>query len=206
MSNSAFSQPVIAAFDFDGTITTKDSLLPFLFYASGAKTTLRKLAWLSPTFLKYVACFISRQQTKERILKDFFGGTPINWLLSLGELFAMSSALDHLIRPEAKKRIQWHQQQGHRCILVSAAIDVYLNPWGRHFKFQDVISSRLKITKEGMVTGELSGLNCWGPEKLRRLNELLGPRENYILYAYGDSRGDQELLAAADYPFYKTFA
>lgn len=205
MTKPASNKPVIAAFDFDGTITTRDSLLPFLFYATGGTATLKKLALLSPTFVKYVSGFISRQHTKEIILKDFFGGMPNSWLLTLGQLFSHSASLDHLIRPEAKERINWHIEQGHRCILVSASIDVYLSPWSKQFKFQDVVSSRLNITKEGIVTGNLDGLNCWGPEKVRRLNELLGPRESYILYAYGDSRGDKELLAAADFAYYRKF-
>lgn len=203
MSNSATNKPVIAAFDFDGTITTRDSLLPFLFYATGNMTTFKKLTLLSPEFFKYITGFNSRQKTKESVLKEFFGGMPLDWIQALGELFSLSSNLDHLIRQEAKDRINWHLRQGHRCILISASIDVYLNPWSKIFGFQDVISSRLKITKEGMVTGDLDGLNCWGPEKMRRLNELLGSRENYILYAYGDSRGDKELLDAADYAFYR---
>ncbi|MBA3816722.1 MAG: HAD family hydrolase [Parachlamydiaceae bacterium] len=203
MFNSAPNKPVIAAFDFDGTITTRDSLLPFLFFSNGRITTLKKLAVLSPVFLKYFTGFNSRQQTKETVLGAFFKTMPLSWLMTLGELFAQSPHLDHLIRPEAKERIKWHLQQGHRCILISASINIYLNPWAKSFGFQDVISSRLKITKEGIVMGDLEGLNCWGPEKVRRLNELLGPRENYTLYAYGDSRGDQELLAAADFPFYR---
>lgn len=203
MSGITSNKSIIAAFDFDGTITTRDTLLPFLLYAAGKKATLKKLALLSPVFLKYLTGLASRQQTKESVLREFFAGMPIGWMVALGDLFSFSSNLDCLIRPEAKHRIQWHLRQGHRCILISASIDVYLNPWSKHFGFQNAISSRLKITQEGIITGELDGLNCWGPEKLRRLNELVGPRENYILYAYGNSRGDRELLADADYAFYQ---
>lgn len=203
MNQSSHNKPVIAAFDFDGTITTRDSLLPFLFYASGYTETLKKLSLLSPTFLKYILGLKSRQNTKETVLKEFFWGMPIDWMTALGEVFSSSQDLDQLIRPEAKERIHWHQNQGHQCILISASIDVYLNPWAKTFGFRHVISSQLKITKDGKVTGELQGLNCWGPEKMRRLIELIGPRENYILYAYGDSRGDRELLASADYAFFK---
>lgn len=203
MSGLTFNKSIIAAFDFDGTITTRDTLLPFLFYAAGTKATLKKLALLSPVFLKYLTGLSSRQQTKESVLREFFAGMPSSWIMALGELFSSSPNLNHLIRPEAKQRIQWHLRQGHRCILISASIDVYLNPWSRHFGFHDAISSRLKMTQDGIITGDLDGLNCWGPEKLHRLNELVGPRENYILYAYGNSRGDRELLAEADYAFYR---
>jgi phosphatidylglycerophosphatase C len=65
--------------------------------------------------------------------------------------------------------------------------------------------SRLEITPTGHATGRLAGLNCWGPEKVRRLIEYAGPKENYLLYAYGDSRGDREMLNLADNPFYREF-
>ena len=87
------------------------------------------------------------------------------------------------------------------CVLISASIDAYLDPWSKLAGFDHVICSRLETTPAGNVTGRLVGLNCWGPEKVRRLEELFGPLKKYTLYAYGDSRGDKELLAGADYPF-----
>lgn len=199
-------KPIIAAFDFDGTITTKDSLLPFLFYTTGDWQTVFKLAALSPVFINYLINRGFRQQTKEAILTRFFGGMPIDYFRELGESYAHSSALNKLVRPEALKRIEWHQKQRHRCILVSAAIDTYLALWGQFIGFDDLVCSRIEVSPKGTVTGKLEGVNCWGPEKVRRLAELLGPKENYTLYAYGDSRGDQELLAMADHPFYRRFS
>ncbi|MBZ0251782.1 MAG: HAD-IB family phosphatase, partial [Candidatus Methylomirabilis sp.] len=83
-------------------------------------------------------------------------------------------------------------------------LDLYLEPWGRKAGFDDVLCSRLAL-EGGAPTGRLEGGNCFGPEKVARLARALGPLERYELYAYGDSRGDRELLAAAAHPFYKTF-
>jgi phosphatidylglycerophosphatase C len=58
---------------------------------------------------------------------------------------------------------------------------------------------------DGRVTGRLAGANCYGPEKVRRLLALNPERESYTLFAYGDGRGDRELLAAADHPYYRCF-
>ncbi len=109
------------------------------------------------------------------------------------------------IKPQAMERLHWHKQQGHDCILVSASLELYLVPWAKRHGFQDILASRLEIDQKGRVTGQLIGKNCWGAEKRRRLIELLGPQKYYQLYAYGDSRGDQELLEIADYPFYRLF-
>jgi HAD superfamily hydrolase (TIGR01490 family) len=103
------------------------------------------------------------------------------------------------------QRFAWHKQQGHRCVIVSASLELYLRPWATAAGFNDVLGSRLEALDDGRTSGKLLGENCFGPEKMRRLETLLGPREGYTLYAYGDSRGDKELLSAADFAFYKKF-
>lgn len=197
------NKTIVAAFDFDGTITTRDSLLPFLIHSTGYLKALSKLTTLSPEYLRYICNLSSRQKTKEITLTSFFGGVELQQLQKLGEAYAASNMLNHLITPQAKKRIAWHQAQNHLCVLISASIDVYLEPWRKSAGFDHLICSQLEVTPEKKVTGKLQGLNCWGPEKARRLKELLGQKENYTLYAYGDSRGDKELLEMADYPFYR---
>ena len=197
------NKQVIAAFDFDGTITKRDTLLPFLFFAAGKLATWRKLIKLTPYFIGFSLRFISRQEAKEKVLRSFFGGMPSSQLEELGEAFALSAAMKKLILPRAMKRIEWHRRQNHRCVLVSASIDAYLTPWSQSVGMSDLICSQMKIDNYGIVTGGLEGLNCWGHEKERRLEPLITPRENYIVYAYGDSRGDKELLALADHPFFR---
>ena len=197
------SKPVIAAFDFDGTMTTRDSFPSFLSFAAGKWATAKKLISLSPQFAGFLIHKISRQEVKEAVLKIFFEGIPLEQLQELGMSFARSSNMAKLLRPEALKRLDWHLRQGHHCILISASINAYLDPWSRQKGFSDAICSQLAVDENGNATGLLEGLNCWGPEKTRRLIELAGPKGDYTLYAYGDSRGDQELLEMADYPFYR---
>lgn len=202
-NSSTSSKPVVAAFDFDGTITTRDTLLPFLIFAAGRRKTLKHLVLMIPTFLGFLLNMVSRQRVKEKLLTRFFAGMPLSLMQELGNAFSRSQNLNKLVRPEALETIAWHLQQGHKCILVSATIDIYLEPWAKRLGFSNVISSRLETTTTKLVTGRLDGLNCRGAEKARRLQDLLGPRNQYILYAYGDSRGDKELLALADHPFFR---
>lgn len=203
MTTSIHEKEVVAAFDFDGTITQHDTLLSFLMFTAGKWTATKKLAYLSPQVIGFLLKLVSRQEVKEAVLEHFFKGMPSDQLLEMGTAFANSRELSQLIHPEAMMRLVWHQRQHHRCILVSASIDTYLAPWCNKYGFNDLICSKLQIDQYNHVTGLLDGLNCWGPEKERRLLKLLGPRENFILYAYGDSCGDQELLSIADYPFYR---
>lgn len=193
----------VAAFDFDGTMTYRDSLLPFLCYSNGTAVTSCQLTLEIPHFTGFMLGLTSRQTVKERILTRCLAGQPLEQVQNLGKAFAKEK-LDKLIKPEALARLLWHLSFGHRCILISANLDVYLEPWAKNAGFDDIICSQCEVSPQGTLTGRLQGANCWGPEKLRRLNELLGPREGYTLYAYGDSRGDQELLSIADYAYYCT--
>lgn len=191
----------IAAFDFDGTLTYHDSLLPFLQHSHGKWQTAYKLLALSPLLAYDVIRGADRQTMKERILTSFFKGYSVEEMMQRGKAFAEQELGKH-VRPEGLKRLRWHQNQGHRCILISASIDIYLDPWAKSVGFNDIITSQMEFDSLGNATGRLVGKNCRRQEKVRRLEELVGPKD-YVLYAYGDSTGDKELLALADHPFMK---
>lgn len=202
MSLPLAKKEVIAAFDFDGTITYCDTLMPFLLHLSGSLKWLGKMILLSPLFIGFLLRLYSRQEVKEKVLTCFIKGMHIDQLQDAGHAFALGW-LQQLVRPEALKRLHWHQKQGHRCILISASLDIYLSPWADQAGFHDLICSSLEEDSSGIVTGKLFGENCRGPEKTRRLSDLLGPLNQYVIYAYGDSKGDKELLAAADFAYYR---
>lgn len=194
-------KPVVAAFDFDGTITKWDTFKFFLFYSSSFSRFLINSLVLFPKTLSYFFKRVDRQTLKEAYITRFFGGMAIEDFRLLGQDFA-AKKLPKLVKPEAVERIRWHQKQGHRCVLVSASIDIYLVPWTHSMDFEQAITSLVEVNN-GRITGRLQGKNCRGPEKVRRLIEAVGPRDSYSLYAYGDSDGDKELLESADFPFYR---
>ncbi len=191
----------IAAFDFDGTITYRDTLLPFFRYVTGLPKTCFKLAIQSPTLIGFATGKYTRQDVKEKFLTRFFKEMSAEELREKGEAYAKGPLMDKL-KPEAVQRLRWHQEKGHRCILVSANLDVYLEPWHRLMGFDELICSQLEVV-DGRMTGKLVGNNCWGPEKEVRVRKQVGT--GHLLYAYGDSRGDAELLEMADFPFFGTF-
>lgn len=194
---------VVAAFDFDGTITRSDTLTWFFPFVVGWPKTLLKFFCLIPWFLGYAVRLLSRQQMKEKILVAFFRGKNAKDLAALGRRFA-EEVLPSKVKSDALQRIRWHQEEGHRLVLVSAGLEVYLKPWAEKVGFQDVLATALQVSPEGTATGKIQGMNCWGREKRRRIEALLGDRKDYTLYAYGDGGGDAALLAFADHPFYRT--
>lgn len=198
------TKQILACFDFDGTVTYSDSLLPFLIFSFGPISTFFHLFLEFPSFFLFLTGSMDRQEVKERVLKRFFGNYPIESVQELGKEYAHKK-MPSLLKKEALAKIKNHKDKGHRLILISASIESYLIPWANLAGFDDVIASRLLVNQDGKVTGKLAGRNCRAEEKVRRLKELVGPLENYEIYAYGDSRGDKELLEAAAHPFYRKF-
>jgi phosphatidylglycerophosphatase C len=196
------NKPVVAAFDFDGTLTRRDTLLPFLLHTLGPAAVARHALALSPTLAGYGLGLINNGIAKERVFVQCLAGMRMDELQLEGERFAMY-VLPGLLSNAAMQRLEWHKQQGHRCVVISASLELYVQPWAIKAGFDDVIATRLEFREDGRATGMLSGVNCFGVEKVRRLEALLGAREGYKLYAYGDSRGDRELLESADNAYYR---
>ena len=202
MSGTKEGKPVVAAFDFDGTLTRHETLGPFLLHTLGAVRVARDALLLSPTLTAYALGLIRNDIAKERVFVQCLGGMHIDALRQHAERFA-ATELPGLMRREAMQRLAWHKRQGHRCVVISASLELYVRPWAMKAGFDNVLATRLETLADGGVTGRLAGSNCYGIEKVRQLEALLGGRGGYTLYAYGDSRGDRELLSAADYAYYR---
>lgn len=187
----------LALFDFDGTVTKRDTLLPFLRYFVGNKRFVAEMAILSPVLVGYALRLIRNDVAKQIVLRRFIGGCQLKEIEQSGVCFARDR-LPTLVRSWIIERIQWHRAQGHVCMLVSASLDVYLKPWAEATGFEALLCSRLIMNSDGSVTGELRGANCYGAEKAEQVTEWLDGRQPEYIYAYGDSRGDREMLAMAD--------
>ena len=195
--------PVVAVFDFDGTLTRRDSLLPFLWRVAGPARFVWNALVLLPTLLRYAVGILENGPAKERVLGQFLAGKPTGEIQAVAESFAVER-IPSLLDPEAVSRLRWHQKQGHRVILVTASPELYVRPWAEAEGFDEALGTRLE-TKDGVFTGQFATPNCYGPEKTRRL-EAEGPElRGATTYAYGNSRGDRELLGMADHGFYQSF-
>lgn len=196
-------KPVVAVFDFDGTLTTRDTLFPFLLHVVGLTRFVSRLVRSVPALIGYATRTLPNDVAKQRLLINYLSGMGNQELEMLGKSFA-NDVLPTMLRKRAMDRMQWHQKQGHSCVVISASLDVYLTPWAAQFGIDKVLCTSLETGNDGIVTGRLATKNCYGVEKCRRLEEWLGTRSDFCIYAYGDSRGDRELLAMADYSFYRS--
>lgn len=189
----------LALFDFDGTLSRHDSLMPFLAQVAGPWRFASGVARLAPTWRDWALGRIDNATAKQRVLHHFLGGMPLGRLSALGEAYALLG-LSRQLRGATVAALRRHQGAGDCCVLVSASLDVYLEPWARAQGFDAVLCSSLCTDAAGRVTGELRGANCFGPEKARRVRAWLDGRIPRHITAYGDSRGDREMLAMADEP------
>ena len=196
----------VAAFDFDGTLTSGGSVLPFLVSLRGAWPVLRAVAALSPKLLRSALVGgTAADDTKEQLFTRLLGGLPIELVNDRAATFA-EQHLAHHLRQDARLRLQWHQRQGHHVVIVSASPECYVRRAGEVLGVDGVLATRLAVGGGGLLTGGYEGKNCRGAEKYARLvvhlraHGLLGGGDDQPeLWAYGNSRGDLRLLRAADH-------
>ncbi|WP_372611445.1 HAD-IB family hydrolase [Halomonas sp.] len=195
-TDSPDTRPV-AFFDFDGTLTTGDTLMPFLKFVVGTPTYYAKLALVSPVLAAYFAKLLRNDIAKQIVLKQYLAGYHIDELFELGNRFS-EEVIPTMLRPEGMERLRWHQEQGHECVLVSASMDVYLNAWAKRELFSDVICTALERDAGGHVSGKFRGKNCHGKEKLRRVLAWRDGRSPVETFAYGDTAADIPLVTLVD--------
>ena len=191
-------RPVVAAFDVDGTLTTRDCVTPFLY------RTVRLHAGLAlmrqPFRVSRAIARRDRDSIKAVVCKAF-AGMDAKAVDAQGVTFAREIER-RWIRPDTLARLRQHQELDHAVVLVSASLDPYLVPFGSSIGATGVVCTELERDPHGVLTGRLAGPNCRGPEKVRRLEKWLAANgiTDAIVWAYGDSAGDDALLARADYP------
>ncbi len=189
-------RPGVAAFDFDGTIARRDTLVPFLRRARGDVQLVVAAA-------RAVVRTRDRDTLKVATVGHLFRGWSAARLDELGREYVPDLVTQ--LRPEMVERIAWHRTEGHAVVIVSASLGAYLRPLAAHLGIDAALAVELVADAGGTLTGGVVGeINTRGPEKVARLRawtgQRFGPAEDLELWAYGDSAGDEELLAASDHP------
>lgn len=189
----------IYAFDFDGTLTTKDSLLAFIRFVKGDVSFMLGFLRYSPLLVLMKLRLYPNYKVKQKVFAHFFQGMTIRDFDMLCQRFA--AAHRGLLRPEGIKAVEQAQSEGSEVVIVSASIDNWVQPFFPEVK---VLGTQVEV-KDGLLTGRFLTKNCYGQEKVERILACYPNRQEYTLIAFGDSRGDKELLAFADEAHYKPF-
>jgi HAD superfamily hydrolase (TIGR01490 family) len=192
----------LALFDFDGTITKNDSLIKFIRFAVGDLKFVFGLFILSPVLLAYKIKLIPNFKAKQKMLSYFFKGLEEGKIKAIAEEYSLEH-LDKIVRPSALEKIKWHQTLGHEVVVVSASIECWLKPWCDKHSI-NVLCTQLEM-KNGVFTGNFASKNCYGKEKVNRIRIRYNLASYDMIYSYGDSHGDKEMLDLADKKYYKYF-
>ena len=191
----------IAVFDFDGTLTRMDTFFMFLLFRFGYRGCLRGLWANRGVLIRYLLRRVSNDEAKETVFAYFFAGMGIDEFDDACRSFSLAK-VPGIIRPRAMERCAWHVRNGHCVAIVSASVRNWIEPWAERNGIEAVIATEVGLDN-GILTGRFSGKNCRGAEKVRRILSWFPERGDYDLYAYGDSRGDREMLEFADFPYYR---
>jgi HAD superfamily hydrolase (TIGR01490 family) len=192
----------LVLFDFDGTLTTKDTLFLFTRYAVGSFRFFWGLILLFIPMALQKMGFLSAHFTKEFFLTHFFRGFDANEFVVKAEQFSVK-VLPAYVRQEALETINRYAAQQVRMVIVSASPEWWIKPWAKQLGIE-VIATRL-VFSEGKVTGAIDGLNCNREEKVSRIRAYLNLEEYEKIIAYGDTSGDKAMLSLATETHFKPF-
>ena len=191
----------IAAFDVDGTLTWTDSFMLFLRFVSGRWLFMARMVQLVPVFLAYMMRLADRDTTKNRLmilcLRGMSKARYDLWCQDFAHV-----AYPIIARPDAIARLNSHMGVRDDVVMVSASLQDYLKVWAHTLGVPIVLATQVEVSA-GLLTGAKMGPNCRGLEKLTRIKAHFGDAP--LVAAYGDSRGDREMLAASQVPGLRLF-
>ena len=186
-----------ALFDFDGTITTKDTLFDFIRFTYGKSGLVKCLLMNVWNLSLYAAKLRSNERAKEIMLATMIKGTNAAVFEEQCKRYSMER-VPQIIKENTKEIIEKHLTAGETLLIVSASPENWIRPWAIKNGFTGVIATKLE-EKDGMLTGKFASRNCYGEEKVNRLKEFFTDREQVFITAYGDSSGDKPMLNYANH-------
>ncbi len=192
----------VVAFDFDGTLTVKDSFTAFLKWRAGPVRYALGLARLMPAAVAYLF-HRDRGRIKAAAVGEFLRGVPHDALEADARKFAETHARK-LLRPDAVATWKRWRKQRVRLVIVTASPELVVGPFGRGLGADAVLGTQLSYDPQNRILGAFSGPNCRGAEKVVRLKEVFGP-DFRLKAAYGDTSGDTEMIAMAEDKGYRVF-
>ncbi len=196
------SKPILAVFDFDGTLTYRDSFTLFLREELGIVRYLTGLLGLAVPAACFAVGIISRDELKEKLIRRFLTLLSVAQVKQLADSFCERN-WEKLMRPNGIAEVTEQLRQGSKVTLCSASPELILKPFADRLGIE-LIATRLE-ERNGVLTGKIDGQNCRQSEKVLRLKHEIGELDKYYVKAWGDSAGDKQLLEFANEPYYRKF-
>lgn len=200
--NAKNTVKTLSVFDFDGTLTYHDSFIPFLKFAFGRRKFARHIIKMVFPTLRCFRRKLTRDELKEVLIKTFLTDIKEEWLKEKAEAFC-KAYWTKLMRPAGLLAVAEEINRHAEVTICSASPAMVLQPFADRLGIK-LIGTTLEVV-DGVLTGKIIGNNCRCGEKIKRLERVYGDLTQYHLRAWGDSRGDHELLYAAQDPHWRYF-
>ncbi|HCR75643.1 MAG TPA: HAD-IB family hydrolase [Chryseobacterium sp.] len=188
-------------FDFDGTLTYKDTMFMYLKFYDSTRFRLQ--------FLKHIPLFVLlklKLADTEKVKKSFIGsilkGQTQEKIEKKSRQF-FEHYYPKIVRENALDFIQNIDHNNTRSLLVTASLDIWAKPFAEAFKMQ-LVSTRAEF-RNGVFTGNFVGKNCNGNEKLVRIQQEISNHKYDKIIAFGDTSGDKPMLKWANEGHYQFF-
>lgn len=193
----------LVLFDFDGTLTKKDTFIEFIKFCKGQYQFLLGILILSPVMVAFKLRLIPNWRAKEILFGFFFKGISQKEFQKKGKEFA-SEILPSLIRASTEKCVEHYKSAGFRMVIVTASAEEWIRPWASARGISEIISTTWEVNN-GIITGKISGQNCYGMQKRKRIESEIDLSKYKTIVVYGDTSGDREMLELGTQKFYKHF-
>ncbi|RXK85328.1 HAD family hydrolase [Filimonas effusa] len=186
----------LVAFDFDGTITNKDTFLSFIRFVKGNKAFYLGFAKHILPIIGFKAGLYPNWKAKQLVFSHFFKGMNYQEFQEYGNKFSIE--IEKMIRPAAREAIRTAVREADAVYVITASVEDWVKPWCNQNGISLVLGTTVEVDADGKLTGRFSCANCYGQEKVNRLLLKEPDRSSYTLQSFGDSKGDKQLIAFSD--------
>lgn len=190
--------PKLAIFDFDGTLTTRDTTFGFIFFYAGKTKTITALLSIIPQLVLAKLGYLTMQTVKEKLFQNIFGGHAVDIVKMSGDEFG-ANEIPLILHSHVYTEMKRLQEEGFEILLLSASCSVWLSHWCKKENIELLCSEMEEV--DGAYTGSLEGKNCYGSEKVVRLNAVYDLKKITEIMAYGNHPSDIHYMKLADKAF-----
>lgn len=188
-------------FDFDGTLTYKDTMFLYLKFYDATQFRLQILKHI-PLFVLLKLKLASAEKVKRSFISSILKGQSRSKIEKKSQEF-FDEYYPEIFRENALEFIKNIDRQNTDCYIVSASLDVWVKPFAEHFEM-NLLSTRAEF-KNDIFTGKFVGKNCNKAEKVARIKAAVEGKKYDKTIAFGDTSGDKEMLAWANESQYEFF-
>jgi len=188
-------------FDFDGTLTYKDTMFLFLKFYDPAKFSVQFIKHI-PLFILLKLKLADAEAVKKSLIASILKGQSRHQIEKKAQQF-FDENYPGLFRENALDFINNIDRDHTESYIVSASLDIWVRPFAEQFNMT-LLATQAEF-KDDIFTGNFVGKNCNKQEKVNRIKLQLGDRKFDKIIAFGDTSGDKAMFKFANEFHYRFF-